>query len=92
MLHKGTPEGRRAYCMPHGAGPDARPGDVVPRAALRPGPGAPTIPRIRVLVAGFNAGGYDQFFDTHMSAERRPLKQGDVRAASFRLVMRRDGK
>jgi hypothetical protein len=47
--------------------------------------------RIRVLVAGFNTGGYDQFFATHYGAERRPLKKGDVIAASFRLVMRRDG-
>jgi len=44
-----------------------------------------------VLVAGFNTGGYDQFFATHYSAERRPLKKGDVISASFRLVMRRDG-
>ena len=92
MLHKGTREGRRAYCMPHWAGPDARSGDVVPRAALRLGPGAPAIPRMRVLVAGFNAGGYDQFFATHYSAERRPLKKGDVVASSFRLVMSANGK
>jgi len=82
MLHKGTREGLRAYCMPHGAHRNARPGDVAPRAALRPGPGAPTIPRIRVLVAGFNTGGYDQLFGTHYRAERRPLKKGDALAAS----------
>jgi hypothetical protein len=46
--------------------------------------------RLRALVAGFNAGGYDQFFATPYSAERRPWKKGDVIAASFRLVMRRN--
>jgi hypothetical protein len=35
-----------------------------------------------VLVAGFNTGGYDQFFAAHYRAERRPLKKGDVPAAS----------
>jgi hypothetical protein len=45
-----------------------------------------------VPVAGFNTGGYDQFFATHYGAGRRPLKKGDVIAASYRLVMRRDGK
>jgi hypothetical protein len=48
--------------------------------------------RVRVLVAGFTTGGYDQFFATHYSTERRPLKKGDVIAASFRLVMSVDGK
>jgi len=48
--------------------------------------------RVRVLVAGFNTGGYDQFFATHYSAERRPLKKGDVVASSFRLVMSAHGK
>jgi hypothetical protein len=43
--------------------------------------------RIRVLVAGFNTGGFDQFFATHYGAERRPLKKGDVIASSFRIVM-----
>jgi hypothetical protein len=43
-----------------------------------------------VLVAGFNTGGYDQVFATHCGAERRPLKKGDVMAASFRPVMRRN--
>jgi len=47
--------------------------------------------RIRVLVAGFNTGGYDQFFATHYGAERRPLKKGDVISASFRLLLTRDG-
>jgi len=47
--------------------------------------------RVRVLVAGFNTGGYDQFFATHYGAERRPLKKGDVIAASFRIVMRSGG-
>ena len=50
------------------------------------------IPRMRVLVAGFNTGGYDQFFATHYTAGRRPLKKGDVIASSFRLVMSADGK
>jgi hypothetical protein len=43
--------------------------------------------RIRVLVAGFNTGGFDQFFATHYSAERRPLKKGDVLASSFRMAV-----
>jgi hypothetical protein len=60
--------------MPYGAHRNARPGEVVPSAALRPGPGAPQTPRLRALVAGFNTGGYDQFFATPYSAERRPLK------------------
>jgi hypothetical protein len=47
---------------------------------------------VRVLVAGFTTGGYDQFFATHYTTERRPLKKGDVIAASFRLVMSVDGK
>ena len=48
--------------------------------------------RIRVLVAGFNTGGYDQFFATHYSAERRPLKKGGAITSSFRLVMRPGGR
>ena len=44
--------------------------------------------RIRLLVAGFNTGGDDHFFDTHYAAERRPLKKGAVIASSFRLVLR----
>jgi hypothetical protein len=47
---------------------------------------------VRVLVAGFTTGGYDQFFATHYTTERRPLKKGDVIAASFRLVMSADRK
>jgi hypothetical protein len=47
--------------------------------------------RIRVLVAGFNTGGFDQFFATHYTAERRPLMKGNVIGASFRLVMRVEG-
>jgi hypothetical protein len=47
--------------------------------------------RVRVMVAGFTTGGYDQFFAAHYSTERRPLKKGDVIAASFRLVMGADG-
>jgi hypothetical protein len=43
---------------------------------------------VRVLVAGFNTGGYDQFFATHYDAERRPLKTGDAITSSFRLAIR----
>ena len=45
--------------------------------------------RIRLLVAGFNTGGDDHFFDTHYAAERRPLKKGATISSSFRLVLRR---
>jgi hypothetical protein len=47
--------------------------------------------RIRVLVAAFNTGGYDQFFATHYAAERRPLTKGAAIASAFRVVMRRTG-
>jgi len=47
---------------------------------------------VRVIVAGFTTGGYDQFFATHYTAEQRPLKKGDVIASSFRLMMSADGK
>jgi hypothetical protein len=45
--------------------------------------------RIRLLVAGFNTGGNDHFFDTHYAAERRPLKKGATISSSFRLVLRK---
>jgi hypothetical protein len=45
--------------------------------------------RIRLLVAGFNTGGNDHFFDTHYAAERRPLKKGAVISSSFRLAFRK---
>ncbi len=45
--------------------------------------------RIRLLVAGFNTGGDDHFFDTHYAAERRPLKKGATISSSFRLVLRK---
>jgi hypothetical protein len=48
--------------------------------------------RIRVLVAGFNTGGNDQFFATHYGAERRPLKKGDVITSAFRLVVGFEGE
>lgn len=38
---------------------------------------------IRVLVAGYNTGGADRFFNTHYSGERRPLKQGDTISSEF---------
>ena len=45
--------------------------------------------RIRVLVAGFNTGGHDQFFATHYAAERRPLTKGAAIASTFRIVLAR---
>jgi hypothetical protein len=45
-----------------------------------------------VLVAGFNTGGFDQFFATHYAAERRALKKGDVIASSFRIVLTPGGE
>jgi beta-galactosidase len=45
--------------------------------------------RIRLLVAAFNTGGDDHFFDTHYAAERRPLKKGATISSSFRLVLRK---
>jgi beta-galactosidase len=45
--------------------------------------------RIRLLVAGFNTGGNDHFFDTHYAAERRPLKKGATISSSFKLVLRK---
>jgi len=45
--------------------------------------------RIRVLVAGFNTGGHDQFFATHYAAERRPLAKGAAIASTFRIVLAR---
>lgn len=39
--------------------------------------------KCRVLVAGFNTGGIDRFFNTHYSRERRPLKKGDAISSEF---------
>ena len=39
--------------------------------------------QIRVLVAGFNTGGADRFFNTHYVQERRPLRAGDVIGSEF---------
>lgn len=39
----------------------------------------------RLLIAGFSTGGSDGFFNTHYSAERRPVKSGDTLRGSFRL-------
>lgn len=41
--------------------------------------------RIRLLVADFNTGGCDSFFETHYSAERRPLHEGDRVAGAVEL-------
>lgn len=42
---------------------------------------------IRVLAAGFNTGGADRFFNIHYTAERRPLKKGDMIEGQFILEM-----
>lgn len=39
--------------------------------------------KVRVLVAGFNTGGSDRFFNTHYHVERRPLKKGDTITSEF---------
>ena len=38
---------------------------------------------VRMLVAGFNTGGYDSFFNRHYAKERRPLNPGDTIEGSF---------
>lgn len=48
--------------------------------------------KVRVLVAGFNTGGSDGFFGTHYSAERKPLKKGDVVSAEFIIGQEKSGK
>ena len=40
---------------------------------------------VRLLVAGFNTGGSDPFFDTHYARERRPLKKGDKVEGRFQI-------
>lgn len=40
---------------------------------------------IRLLVAGFNTGGTDHFFNTHYSGERRPIQAGESIQGEFIL-------
>jgi len=47
---------------------------------------------VRLLVAGFNTGGADPFFSSHLRAERRPVKKGDVIEDTVRITLLGPGK